>query len=411
MQLINRGVCLVSGCALLVACGGGSSDVGSSVQGYGGGSGSASGGMGPLLDFGAGAAGLSGGHAGQGSGVGGASNAGTAGASASSGAGGAGGVHMSKCSSRPQVYCNGACLKTVGETQGSCTALLLEETQTLGLAVDATGLYFNHANTSVDHMDLTTFQSTSLVTDLNFPRNLLLNGDSVLFTTDWTEDSLGGNTFLGTVRSVPKAGGAFTLIASAIDHPGDLALVGSNLYFAGGFGDRTAYSTPLGGQTPQALGGALMPLDTVLFDASAIYFTTSTFGEGISSVPYGDVSTATQVSSDSNIGHLFSDANDLYFVPNDSANGTEYHRLQKSGGASELVASYALPAQFNHRDGDTLYFVASTTDTDQVLSLPITGGAFTTVATFDWGEVSAITADASYVYVGTNDNGIVRVKK
>ena len=412
MKLMNRGVWLFLDALLLVACGGGGSDVGSSVQGYGGDAGSASGSMGTLLNFGAGAAGMSSGHAGQGSAVGGASAAGAAGAGAAGGTGGVGdSVHVSKCSSRPQVYCNGACLTTVGETQGSCSALLLEESQTLGLAVDATGLYFNHANTSVDHLDLTTLQSTSLVTGLNFPRNLLLSGDSLLFTTDWTEDALGGNTFLGTLRSVPKVGGAFTLIASAIDQPGDLALVGSNLYFAGGFGNRTAYSAPLGGQTSQALGGALTSLEVVLFDASAIYFTTTTFGNGISSVPYSDVGTATQVASDTNIAHLFSDAAYLYFVASDSASGTEYYRVSKSGGTSERVASYGSPAQFNHRDGDTLYFVASTTDTDQVLSLPITGGTFTPVASFDWGEVSAITVDATYVYVGTNNNGIVRVKK
>ena len=400
--------------ALAVGCGS-SSDGGSNIE-LGGAGGQASAGAGATLQFGGG--GAKGGASGAGAtaGNGSAAQAGAGGSSTSGGAGtngsaGAAGAGSGMCPDRPQIYCNGACLKTVGETQGACTALLLETTQTSSVAVDDSHLYFCHGNISVDRMNLTTLATNELVKNLKFPRNFIVDGATLFFSTDWTAGATGADLFKGTLQRVPKAGGAATLLAQGVDRLNDLTLAAGTLYFTVGFPQRGLYSEPATGPSPVPYGGAVgAGLRSTLVDSGVAYYTGES-AETVSATPLSDVSKATLLSTTPDARLHASDATYLYLTQQ-VAEKTQYARLKKSGGTPEPLATGPAQLQFKYRDGDNLYFVgASSATEEQLLGIPLGGGTFKVLATFELNQVNSVTASATHLYVGTDFNGIVRVKK
>ena len=413
MSSERYGLCVAS-LALAVACGG-SSGVGAPATG---GTGSqAQAGSGTHL----GGSGTGGGASGGGaSGVGGAPDGSSAlggsagrGGGGGAGGGGAGGTNANsapKCAPA-QIYCNGSCLQKVGDSVGNCSALLLENSQTASLAADGTYLYFTHANQSVDRLQLSSLATTSLVSGLKFPQTLLLDGDTLYFTTDWTESTLGGDFAKGTLRKIPKAGGSATVLAQGLDSPNALELSAGSLYFTTGFfGPLQLNQASVGGGSVKALGGALAPgVRAFVADGDTVYYANSA---GISATHLTDLSQSTSVAPNVVADVLWADSGKLYFLGMPSFNAvTTFGRVDKAGGTPQTMP-LSVGVRFEFRDSVAAYVVGPNVDGEQLLyRLTLADGALAPLATFEHDQIAAVTADESAVYVGLDLGGIVRIAK
>ena len=402
---------LGSSAVFAIACSG-STDGGSKIVGGAGAAGAAGSGFTFQMGGDGGAGGAAGGgstnHAGA---------AGSAGSVSNAGSAGSGGAATSACPVG-QVLCNGSCLGAVNQPLAGCTALLLEQSQTMGLAVDDSYLYFGHADESVDRLNLTTLAIDSLVTGLNFPHDFVLDGGALYFLTDWTEKALGDSFSKGTLRSVPKAGGKVTVLALELDSPKGLTLVNGTLYFLNGQFDARLNSEATTATAPMALGGVFsQPIQNYWVDGSSVYFSFPEFSFGGTSnpgtfvAPLADPTQSKVVADGFAADEILGDAANLYLFESHNGSSSNYASVPKSGGTPKTLSSGG-ELTFKYRDGDMLYFADFTAAGVQHLTqMPLTGGTPEVFATFDHNAVRVVTADAKHVYVGLDFGGIVRLDK
>ncbi|MEI9936218.1 MAG: hypothetical protein WDO69_03245 [Pseudomonadota bacterium] len=331
------------------------------------------------------------------------------------GSGGSAGTNANsvpKCAPA-QIFCNGSCLEKVGDSASNCSAVFLEASQTSSLAADGTFLYFTHANLSIDRLDISSLATTSLVTGIKFPANLVLDAEMLYFTTTWTEPELGSDFAKGTLRKVPKAGGTVTVLAQNLDSPDALALSAGFLYFTTGtFTPVQLNRESVGGPSPTQLSGVLPTgVKAFVVDAGTVYYRNNS---GIVATPLSDLSQSAAVAPNVAADVLLSDTDNLYFFDTPSVGSqsqTNYERVDKSGSVPQIVHLSEV-LRFQYRDSEASYLVGPNLDGEQKLyRIPLTGASVDAIARFEHDQVAAVTSDESSVYVGTNAGGIVRIMK
>ena len=335
----------------------------------------------------------------------------TAGTGGSSGSGGDAG-----CTSF-DTLCNGECLRRAGDSASGCTLVTTEYAQDLALA---DGFLYAAGNESVYRIELASLTSETLVDDLVNPEEVLLDGDTLYYTTT------NGSQPTGTLSKLPKAGGAPTVLASELVHPVNLTLVDSTFYFSSGQphrGSVTLMRVPSAGGTPEQLPVGEEVIAFAL-DATTVFYphvVGSEFSASVRASPLAELDQQTQVADlGSSAEMLIADGAELYFsgfTPGAEGGGdldTVWGRFPKAGGTPETFGTNPEPAVFRLRDGDDFYFIELTADGARLLVASVAGADFTPLATFESGSDALygwpIVLDATYLYVGTTD-GVVRIAR
>jgi hypothetical protein len=334
---------------------------------------------------------------------------GSGGTGASGGSGGSGG-----CSTVLYVPCNGACLRP-GETMNGCTALT--DDLAYGLAVDENRLYFSAAR-NIESLDFGSLTQEPLVTDLELPSDVVLGRSTLYFLTEWTEPAISDDLHTGTLRSVATTGGTVQILAQGLETPQRLALIDEALFLGSGIVSQFNID-----RIPTAGG----PLERIFYqevtafaiDGNEAYFTVppyiddnipklhrATIGDALSDTPVADIGAT--------VDWLFVDATHVYFEgetsPSENPPEYVYGRIAKSDGALETLATRALPFRVKAVDGDDIYLLEKTSDSAQLLRMPLSGGDTETITTLSDTYSAPVVVDAGYVYIGSSD-GILRIAK
>jgi cysteine-rich repeat protein len=235
--------------------------------------------------------------------------------------------------------CNHSCLGG-GCSTSKCKPVVLASglTQPLRIAVAANVVYWT-SSTAVMRINTDGTGLATLTSGLSAPYGIAVDSDSVYFSSD------GGPPDYGTVRKVPLAGGAPTILATQVYIPREVALDGGKVYFAG-----------------YEMGVAAVPIN----------------GGPKTSFASGYGPWAVTVTNSTVFWANF-DAGSLYKV---STSGGTPATFAAASGTKNIAAS-----------GTTMYF----TDSNSVKSVSIFGGTITTLAptqSTPWG----IAVDGSGVY-------------
>jgi uncharacterized repeat protein (TIGR03803 family) len=260
---------------------------------------------------------------------------------------------------------------------------------------------------------LATFAGTS---NGSVPRGGLILVGGSLYGTTFT----GGANGFGTVYSVPGNGGAVTTLATFDSGAGGsspydrLLLSGSTLYGTnnqGGAGTwGTVFSVPLGGGAVTALGsftgsptGGALPISSVILSGGTLYGTTTSGGANnkgiVFSVPVGGgaVTTLATFAGTSNGatpgGSLTLIGSTLYGTTESGGANNDgiVFSVPAAGGTITTLGTFAGTSNGASPNGNlmligsTLYGVTGSggaNNNGTVFSLPLAGGAITTLATF-----------------------------
>jgi hypothetical protein len=230
------------------------------------------------------------------------------------------------------------------------------------------------------------------------------------------------------IDKLPTSGGSSTGITSGQTAPSALALDASHVYWTT-WGDAgtggTLKSAPTGGPPSTTLASNLSGPAAVAVDAVNVYFTEGTAGR-VSKVPLAGGTPVVLASDLAFPGAIAVDAQDIYWVENGTdgrpspAGDTKIVSMPIGGGARTTLATAGVRASGSDLTlvGDTVYWTFSVYETiegksvctlGKVLSVPKAGGPTKTLASGQDGP-TAIVADPTAVYwtnAGNESDGAV----
>jgi hypothetical protein len=321
------------------------------------------------------------------------------------GAGGSGGA--SAACALVGTVCNGACLRTAGQTQAGCS--LLAETDSNSLAVSGSDLYFTSAD-RLGRVDTNSLQVSTLFDTDRYPSNVLVAGDTLYFGLS----DFGGQN--AAIESLPTAGGTPTLVTDGFDYLRAFALSGSTLYFTSGseINKPSLRSAPVsGGASTVALSRTVI---TFTVDASTLYFVpysaTRGFMATIEAAPLSAPNDSAGLAAlDTSGDSLLTDAANVYYCGSESTtSAATCGSIRKEDGTHTKLAASAAPLLVEAVDARGIVLLETGTSGDRLLQVPLAGGAAQVLATFEVVGNLPIAVDATHVYVGA-DAAIIAVAR
>lgn len=301
---------------------------------------------------------------------------------------------------KDEVYCNGACLSSAGQTADGCELLARNNTGNSSLNLEDGFLYFN-TYTSIYQLDLTTLDIECVMGGLHFPEGMLVADGQIYVGMD---DNPG-------VRGIVRVGtdGDNPMLISRFDRSGsNFQLVDDTLFFSGMSNwDRYYYAVPTAGGTPSdvyteggAQGGGYAVLDGYVYvmDVSLLR------------APTDDLSSWEEMTSTANGNSLFEVGGTLYWLADQTGelNAREVYSY-KPGDADAAELDEIDDAQYLTNNATHLFFTIYGEDIDgaeNIYSYPLAGGTAETVATFERSQLVAATATADTLYVSVGSNAV-----
>jgi hypothetical protein len=294
----------------------------------------------------------------------------------------------SSCGSPGAVPCPSPCDGVCSPT-GHCLITLDSQWIAPGaLALDATSVYFTTqgvptgSSPAIVKVPKAGGTATTPATMFTMPWDLAVDATSVYWTirVDLANPATSG----GTVKSAPVSGAASVTLASDLGGPEGIAVDAANVYFTEGPVGRLS-KLPLAGGTPTVLASGLDFPSAVAVDADNIYWVES----GTSSkVPPAGVAK-------------------LMKMPLAGGAGTSLATFGSSASGVNLAVDahnvYWTVSVYGIVNGSSVPLMG------EVLSVPIAGGAPTTLASGQAGP-RAIAVDATAIYwinEGSKDDGAV----
>jgi hypothetical protein len=197
---------------------------------------------------------------------------------------------------------------------------------------------------------------------------------------------------VGTVMSAPLAGGPATTLASDPNGAGPIALDGTNVYWA----DPAALmKVPLGGGSPTQVASVL-PWGANAFTVSptSVYWTSQN-PMGVSQVPLTGGS-PTVLSTDQSPVGIAVDATDVYWCDGVGS----VMKMPLDGGTPVTLASVkGLPCAQLTVDAANVYWTTSSlSQAFSVMKVPLDGGTPVTLAPSNPGGTNGIAVDTTRVY-------------
>jgi len=172
----------------------------------------------------------------------------------------------------------------------------------------------------------------------------------------------------GSLRSMPKAGGAITTLASGLDGPEHIALDATHAYWTQ---NDQVMRVPLSGGTPEVVASGQVWPRFVAVDGTHAYWATSTFIGcpcSLSRAPLAGGAVEVLAQPTKSVAYVTLDDASVYWVEWSTISDADgaVKRVPKSGGAVEVVADELEQPDGLAVDDESVYFC--TWDTEQSAS-------------------------------------------
>jgi hypothetical protein len=307
-----------------------------------------------------------------------------------------------------QVYCNGACLSTIGEQSGNCTLLQNNIGEAGYIAVDSTNLYYTAQKSEILGMDLQTLVHSSLVTGLANPSVLYPTGGLLYFGNNPTS---GDVTIESDIRVIFVGRSDVTVVTENLG-----TVFGIFLSGAGTFQKGPLYSVSnQGGRWEKFSAPEILHLEVL---GSIVYFSMSTDAEsGIYtsslSAPDSYAQITTGDITGTPISNFFITADSAYWFASKAANTARvYTKVSLAGGGQKQeMGAAGSGILLAHNDTSVFYSDTTSTGSYNIVIMPINGGAQTVLGTYEPSELRRAVADATHLYVAlgyARTGGILR---
>lgn len=228
------------------------------------------------------------------------------------------------------------------------------------------------------------------------PQNMVLDSTTVYWT-----DFLGG-----TVMSVPKVGGVASTLASGVPYPIDIAVDATTVYFTDANGLESA--ALIGARVVTNLSGS--QTQGVALSASTVLFSEHALG-AIAALPKGTDAGAisTLVTGESGPTFVALDSQNIYWTDQNGTVGSVRQALLDGGNPQQLAPGDPATSPLVV-DTSAVYWAEPTNGL--ILSVPIGGGAVTTIAQQQTAP-EGIAVDAHFVYwtEATQNGAVVKAAK
>jgi hypothetical protein len=212
---------------------------------------------------------------------------------------------------------------------------------------------------------------------------------------------------LGTIESVPVAGGAPVILATKQSDPMGIAVAGGIVYWANENGG-TIMKVPVTGGTPVTVASGQGAPFEVAVDATNVYWTNVTAPAGVWSVPIAGGKPPTQLASTTAWG-LTVRGGTVYY-----SDGKNVLSVPTAGGTPPTTIVPAQASPYALALGATQIFWSNEGGQGEVLSMPLAGGNATPTSIATGTANTRLATDGTNLYFahpGTagNDSSILRV--
>jgi hypothetical protein len=234
---------------------------------------------------------------------------------------------------------------------------------------------------------------------------IAVGGGGVFFIAIDTSSVYFANEYTGVVTSAPLDGdgGALATLATGQSSPEALVVDGTGLYWANLNGG-TVVKAPLGGVpeggAPTVIASGLASPVALALDGANVYFATSDGAVRAASKTTVDGGAGTVLASGQNATSIAVDANRVYWT-NGGASGAllaaPLAGLPDGGTPTTLASPLATPSGLSLA-GVNVYFAGGGNPTGFVASVPLAGGATTTLATGQTSPGTVVVDPSGDVY-------------
>lgn len=240
--------------------------------------------------------------------------------------------------------------------------------------------------------------ATALATGQPNPRAVATDASWVYFTCA----SDGGGASTGSVRRVPKLGGAVQVLASGLDSPYALFVSGGEAFFS--TPDPTAatgtiFAVAVSGGAPRTVVSGSGAASWLATDGTSAYFPTSFGGTGASieraPLAGGTAQLAAQAAGALTPGGLVVSGGWLYFAASGAGGGI--YRAQPTGGGAEALDQESASFSGIALAGGRLWVTDDVPTQGRIVSVPMTGGAARVDAT-GIDHPKHVATDGQWVY-------------
>jgi hypothetical protein len=268
---------------------------------------------------------------------------------------------------------------------------------------------------------------TTLASGLSAPGALAVDGTSVYFAMGGVPTGSGPGIMV--VPKVPTTAGSRSWIAEQEHQPWALAVDGTSVYWTTDYpitwpGGGTVQSRLLDGTSPATLSASLDLPRGLAIDATSVYWTEG--GGRVAKAPLGGAPPTVLASGLDFPGDIAVDATNVYWVEGGTdgkpppEGDTKLMMVPKAGGTPTTLATAGMLVSGGSLtvDATNVYWTisvyqqvngASVCTLGKVLSVPIAGGAATTLTSGQNGP-GAIAVDATSLYwinEGSKDDGAI----